>query len=323
MERAPAAEASHGRSGELPARPVDGTECVLFRRRGAGGQQRVGTGDEARGAEPQELALRGQPARRKNRGDSGQPGLDLPPPRSRSATLLHATAPEPAAAARRPAPHEITRTAWPSRRLAPRPVETGASCPIHRSGNPRSSHHALAPALHVSLTLLPMASRFGKPPSTPPTLASPPPTATAARSPPGRSRTSIRPPLRSPIRQPTFRAGPSWPPMPCPMRPPRSPLARTISLSTRRWSSAKTAPPSPPTAPTSPPSNSPPAPLTGTTKRLRRPPYRLWVRQRATASRPKLQPKARIRFCELIQAVRRHQTLGRQVPSSFFSATFG
>ncbi len=37
--------------------------------------------------------------------------------------------------------------------LAPRPVETGASCPIHRSGNPRSSHHALAPALHVSLTI--------------------------------------------------------------------------------------------------------------------------------------------------------------------------
>src|SRR5579885_2548757 len=152
MERAPAAEASHGRSGELPARPVDGTECVLFRRRGAGGQQRVGTGDEARGAEPQELALRGQPARRKNRGDSGQPGLDLPPPPGGSAALLHATAPEPAAAARRPAPHEITRTAWPSRRLAPRPVETGASCPIHRSGIPRSSHHALAPALHVPLT---------------------------------------------------------------------------------------------------------------------------------------------------------------------------
>src|SRR5579871_5090051 len=88
MERAPAAEASHGRSGELPARPVDGTECVLFRRRGAGGQQRVGTGDEARGAEPQELALRGQPARRKNRGDSGQPGLDLPPPPGGSAALL-------------------------------------------------------------------------------------------------------------------------------------------------------------------------------------------------------------------------------------------
>src|SRR5579883_3416114 len=152
MERAPAAEASHGRSGELPARPVDGTECVLFRRRGAGGQQRVGTGDEARGAEPQELALRGQPARRKNRGDSGQPGLDLPPPPGGSAALLHATAPAPAAAARRPAPHEITRTAWPSRRLAPRPVETGASCPIHRSGNPRSSHHALAPVLHVPLT---------------------------------------------------------------------------------------------------------------------------------------------------------------------------
>src|SRR5579883_510136 len=161
MERAPAAEASHGRSGELPARPVDGTECVLFRRRGAGGQQRVGTGDEARGAEPQELALRGQPARRKNRGDSGQPGLDLPPPRSRSATLLHATAPEPAAAARRPAPHEITRTAWPSRRLAPRPVETGASCPIHRSGNPRSSYHALAPALHVPLTITWMIPKAG------------------------------------------------------------------------------------------------------------------------------------------------------------------
>src|SRR5581483_10361657 len=152
MERAPAAEASHGRSGELPARPVDGTECVLFRRRGAGGQQRVGTGDEARGAEPQELALRGQPARRKNRGDSGQPGLDLPPPPGGSAALLHATAPEPAAAVAPTAAHEITRTAWPSRRLAPRPVETGASCPIHRSGNPRSSHHALAPALHVPLT---------------------------------------------------------------------------------------------------------------------------------------------------------------------------
>src|SRR5579883_2103656 len=152
MERAPAAEASHGRSGELPARPVDGTECVLFRRRGAGGQQRVGTGDEARGAEPQKLALRGQPARRKNRGDSGQPGLDLPPPPGGSAALLHATAPAPAAAVAPTAAHEITRTAWPSRRLAPRPVETGASCPIHRSGNPRSSHHALAPALHVPLT---------------------------------------------------------------------------------------------------------------------------------------------------------------------------
>src|SRR5579883_890547 len=115
MERAPAAEASHGRSGELPARPVDGTECVLFRRRGAGGQQRVGTGDEARGAEPQELALRGQPARRKNRGDSGQPGLDLPPPPGGSAALLHATAPEPAAAVAPTAAPPAARTAWLSR----------------------------------------------------------------------------------------------------------------------------------------------------------------------------------------------------------------
>src|SRR5579883_645966 len=155
MERAPAAEASHGRSGELPARPVDGTECVLFRRRGAGAQQRVGTGDEARGAEPQKLALRGQPARRKNRGDSGQPGLDLPPPPGGSAALLHATAPEPAAAVAPTAAPPAARTAWPSRHLAPRPVETGASCPIHRSGIPRSSHHALAPALHVPLTKCP------------------------------------------------------------------------------------------------------------------------------------------------------------------------
>src|SRR5579884_64151 len=157
MERAPAAEASHGRSGELPARPVDGTECVLFRRRGAGGQQRVGTGDEARGAEPQELALRGQPARRKNRGDSGQPGLDLPPPPGGSAALLHATAPAPAAAARRPAPHEITRTAWPSRRLAPRPVETGASCPIHRR---RTSCHVPAPSCSTIPTLALVHSRI-------------------------------------------------------------------------------------------------------------------------------------------------------------------
>src|SRR5579883_2221035 len=89
---------------------------------------------------------------RKNRGDSGQPGLDLPPPPGGSAALLHATAPAPAAAVAPTAAPPAARTAWPSRRLAPRPVETGASCPIHRSGIPRSSHHALAPALHVPLT---------------------------------------------------------------------------------------------------------------------------------------------------------------------------
>src|SRR5579885_201339 len=78
LEGATAAQASHGRSGELRARPVARADRVHARRRGASRQQRFRTGDEARGAESQEFLVRGQPARRKNRGHSGQPGLELP-----------------------------------------------------------------------------------------------------------------------------------------------------------------------------------------------------------------------------------------------------
>jgi hypothetical protein len=42
-------------------------------------QQCFGKRDEAGGVESQELAIRGQPARRKNRGHPGQLNLNLPP----------------------------------------------------------------------------------------------------------------------------------------------------------------------------------------------------------------------------------------------------
>ena len=52
--------------------------------------------DEARGAQPQELFIRRQPARRPHRGHPGQPDQHLPPARRRSATLSHPTVDEPA-----------------------------------------------------------------------------------------------------------------------------------------------------------------------------------------------------------------------------------
>jgi transposase len=50
--------------------------------------------DEARGSEPKELAIRGEPSRRVDSSDSGQLDQQLPPARDGSATLLHATADE-------------------------------------------------------------------------------------------------------------------------------------------------------------------------------------------------------------------------------------
>ena len=54
LERAVAAQASHGRGGQLRPEPVDGTERVLLRRRGAHRQQRQRTRNEARGSKSQE-----------------------------------------------------------------------------------------------------------------------------------------------------------------------------------------------------------------------------------------------------------------------------
>src|ERR1039457_5869768 len=72
---------------------VDG---VLLRRRRADRQQRQRARDEAGGAEPQELAVRGQRARRPDGGHSGEPGQPLPPARCGPATLPDAVAGEPA-----------------------------------------------------------------------------------------------------------------------------------------------------------------------------------------------------------------------------------
>ena len=97
LEAAVAAEASHGGGGELRAGPVGGAERVLLRRRRADRQQRQRARDEAGGAQPQELAVRGQRARRPDGGDPGEPDQQLPPARRGPATLPDAVAGEPAA----------------------------------------------------------------------------------------------------------------------------------------------------------------------------------------------------------------------------------
>ena len=97
LEGTVAAQASHGRGGELRAEPVDGTERVLLRWGGQHRQQRLGTGDEARRSQSQEQPLRGQPPWRQNGGDPGQPHQHLPASRYRPATVPHATAHEPIA----------------------------------------------------------------------------------------------------------------------------------------------------------------------------------------------------------------------------------
>jgi transposase len=61
LERAVAAQASHGRSGELCPGPVAGTERLLLRWRGAHRQQRQRAGDEARRSQSQELLFVGNP----------------------------------------------------------------------------------------------------------------------------------------------------------------------------------------------------------------------------------------------------------------------
>src|ERR1019366_8910246 len=105
--------------------------------------------DEARGAEPQELLVRGQSAGRPHRPHPGQPHFNLPPAPGRSPTLPHPTADESALLARAR-----------SRRLAPRPVETPPRRPPrlpesvtpHRLRPPRLPCARVDPALHVSLT---------------------------------------------------------------------------------------------------------------------------------------------------------------------------
>jgi hypothetical protein len=79
--------------------PMGGTDGVLRRRSGADGQQHQRARNEASGAEPQELALCGQCARRKDGGDLGEPDEYLPPPRRGPATVPDATANEPAVGA--------------------------------------------------------------------------------------------------------------------------------------------------------------------------------------------------------------------------------
>src|SRR5208282_1393566 len=148
LERTTLAQASHGGSRELHARPVERTQRLLFRWRRAHRQQCVGTGNEARGAESQEFPFRRQPARRPHRRHSGQPHLHLPPAPGRSATLPHPTADRPALLA--PAR---------SRRLAPRPLETPprrsprqTESAFHRLRQPPLSPARVAPVLNISLT---------------------------------------------------------------------------------------------------------------------------------------------------------------------------
>ena len=61
LEGAVAAQASHGRGGELCPGPVGGTERLLLRWRGAHRQQRLGTGDEARRAQSKNCLFVGNP----------------------------------------------------------------------------------------------------------------------------------------------------------------------------------------------------------------------------------------------------------------------
>jgi transposase len=85
-----------GGGGELCAGPVGRAERVLLRRRRAHRQQRQRARDEAGGAQSQELAVRGQRARRPDGGHSGEPDQQLPPARCGPATLPDAVAGEPA-----------------------------------------------------------------------------------------------------------------------------------------------------------------------------------------------------------------------------------
>ena len=79
LEGAAVAQAPYGRGSELRSGPMDGAERLLLRRRCAHRQQHQRAGDEACGAEPQELVVRRQPTRRANGGHTGQPDQHLPP----------------------------------------------------------------------------------------------------------------------------------------------------------------------------------------------------------------------------------------------------
>jgi transposase len=81
LEGATVAETSHGGGDQLRPEPMAGTHRVLLRWRSADRQQRERARNETRCVEPQELALRGQPARRKSRRHPGQLNKHLPPPR--------------------------------------------------------------------------------------------------------------------------------------------------------------------------------------------------------------------------------------------------
>ena len=94
VEGATAAQASHGRGNQLCPWPVGGTERVLLRWRSPHRQERQRARDQARGAQSQELPVRGKSARRQNGGDPDQPDQHLPPSRRGPATVSHATANE-------------------------------------------------------------------------------------------------------------------------------------------------------------------------------------------------------------------------------------
>ena len=113
MEGAVAAQAPHGRGGELRAEPVDGTKRVLLRWSGQHRQQHLGARDEARCSQSQEQPLRWQSTWRQNGGDPGKPHQHLPPARYRPPAVSHAVVNELIAGAQE-------RTA----KLAPRSVET-------------------------------------------------------------------------------------------------------------------------------------------------------------------------------------------------------
>jgi hypothetical protein len=94
---------------------------------GADRQQRERTRDEAGGAEPQELAVRRQRARRPDGGGPGEPDQQLPAARGGSATVPDAVAGEPAVAARaRPAGLAARSVEAKSERAAGPPSDVGA-----------------------------------------------------------------------------------------------------------------------------------------------------------------------------------------------------
>src|SRR5579883_1523959 len=167
MESATAAQASHGRSGQLRAEPVDRTACVLHRWRGTDGQQRFRTGDEASRAPSEKFSVRRQPARWPHCGDSRQPGFHLPSPRSRSTALPHATVGEPAAVAFLRAPLAPSRTGC----LAPRPVEASPRHPHRRPAKQSGSTYRrriclvnVIPHPHTNLCLTHRSHTAGSPP---------------------------------------------------------------------------------------------------------------------------------------------------------------